>query len=109
MVIHDEETLTAALSLIDQEPLRYSDEFAYIVVTDPTTLERLARRAFERNDIAVVAHVGHELSMEEHAKERTKIRKARREQEKTGTQEFFREHPERVEQARKRFEKRGLL
>jgi len=109
MVVHDEATLVEALSRLDEGPLRYSDTYAYVVISDPSTLERLVHSAFSRDDIAIVAAVGHELSMEEHAKELTRVRKQRREREKLGTQEFFREHPEAVDKVRRGAEKRGDL
>ena len=109
MIIHDEESLEEALLLVEQGPIRYSDEYAYIIVNSPETLKYNVMRAFGRNDIAIVAPVGDESLMEVHHAERLKVMARRRVEEKKGVQEYFREHPERVEKIKGYAEKRGQL
>ena len=95
MIVHDEETLEEALQLLEsQGPLHYSDEYAYIIITTPETLELQCRRAFGRNDIAVVVPRGEESAMEDYTKMRVIIRKRRSEEEKRRVREWVKEHPE---------------
>ena len=110
MIVHNEETLHEALQLLESNgPVRYSDEYAYIIITTPETLELQARRAFDRNDVAVVVSRGQEREMEDHAKARPSIRKQRAEDEKRRIKAWVREHPEVVEKIEEslRKEKKG--
>ena len=107
MIIHDEETLNEALQLLESSgPLRYSDEYAYVVVVTPETLESQCRRAFDRNDIVVVVPLGSESGMEDHAGARLSIRRRRAEDEKKAMKTWIREHPEVVEKIKKSLKKR---
>jgi len=97
MVIHDDGTLEEALLLVDSGPVRYSDQYAYIIVTNRDTLEGRARTTLECGDVAVVVPVGMESEMENHdvALKRVKVQRKRREQR--AARAYFREHPELLE------------
>jgi len=101
MVIHDEATLDEALLLTDSGPVRYSDEYAYIIITNRDTLESKARSALSRGDIAIVVARGMESEMEDHFVELGKVRGRRKRQEQKDIREYFRTHPERVEKVEK--------
>lgn len=94
MIIHNEDTLEEAVVLVQQGPIRYSDEWAYRTVTTVELLRSLATQALNRGDIAIVAPVGQERAMEEHASTRRAIRLQRREQEKVAVKTWVAEHPE---------------
>lgn len=94
MVIHDENTLEEGIVMVQQSPIRYSDEFSYRTVTTVDLLRSLASPALERGDIAIVVPLGQESSMEEHAPTRRAFREQRREQEKLSTRRWVAEHPE---------------
>ena len=94
MIIHDEDTLQQALTLVEQSPVRYSDQFAYVIVSSPGSLEKAARIALERNDIAIVVPVGQESTMEEHCRERPRILARRTRQELKAVRRWISEHPE---------------
>jgi len=95
MVIHDEDTLEQALSLLATDgSVRYSDTFSYVIITTPETLEKQVRSAFDRGDIAIVCPVGQERSMEVHSVELGRVKARRRVQEKKEFQEFMRSNPE---------------
>jgi len=103
VIVHDESTLNEALQVLEsQGPVRYSDQYAYVIVTTPETLEMLSRRAFDRNDVVVVAPRGQESGMEDQAKVRVTIRKQRAEEEKRKIREWVKEHPEQVEKFERR-------
>ena len=103
MIVKDEETLVQVLQLIEASgPVRYSDEYAYVIITTPETLELQCRRAFGRNDIAVVVPCGSESEMEDYARARSRIRKQRAEDEKKRIKEWVREHPEVAEKIEKK-------
>ena len=94
MIVHDESTLDEALQMLEsQGPVCYSDQYAFVIVTTPETLEMLCRRAFDRNDIVIVAPRGQEQEMEHHATELPRIRKRRAEEEKRKIKVWVREHP----------------
>ena len=98
MIVHNEETLNQALQMLEsQGSVRYSDEFAYVIITTPGTLEMQCRRAFERNSIAIVVPLGQERIMEAHSEVLKAVRKRRVEEEKKRMQKWVREHPEEVE------------
>jgi len=97
MIVHDESTLDEALQMLEsQGPVCYSDQYALVTVTTPETLEMLCRRAFDRNDIAIVAPRGKEHEMEVHSRVLPRIRKERAEEEKRRIKEWVREHPDEV-------------
>ena len=102
MIVHDESTLQEALQLLESRGLvRYSDEYAYIIITTPGTLELLCRRAFNRNDIAIVVPRGEEQTMEDHSRERPGVRRRRARDEKKAIRAWVREHPEQVQKIEK--------
>ena len=94
MIVHDEDTLQQALSLVEQGPVRYSDQHAFVIFSEPGQLEYSARRALERSDIAVVVPVGQERAMEVHAIERPKILARRKRQELKDVRAWIAAHPE---------------
>ena len=94
MIVHDEDTLQQALTLIEQSPVRYSDAYSYIVYSGPLQLEFALRRALERDDIAIVVPVGQEQSMENHAQELVKVKVRRKRWELKNVRKWISEHPE---------------
>ena len=105
MIVHDEETLEEALQMVGTEgSVRYSDQYAFVIVTAPETLEMLCRRAFDHNDIAIVVPRGQEHEMEVHSTELPKVRRWRAEEEKRKIKEWVREHPEQVEKFERRLQ-----
>jgi len=94
LIIHNEDTLQQALTLVEQGPIRYSDQFAFVVVSSPGTLENLSRNALGRNDIAIVVPLGQEALMEEHARERPRVLAQRKRQELKDVRRWISEHPE---------------
>ena len=103
MVVKDEPTLHEALQMLEsQGPVRYSDQYAFIVITTLETLELQCRRALDRNDIAIVVPRGHEREMEDYSQNLSKIRKQRAEEEKERIKEWIKEHPDAVEKFKKR-------
>ena len=94
MVIHDEDTLQQALILAEQTPVRYSDQYSYIVYSKPFQLEYALRRALERGDIAIVVPVGQERAMEEYSRELRRVKEQRRREELRGVKKWISEHPE---------------
>lgn len=94
MIVHDEDTLQQALSLVEQGPVRYSDEYAYVIVSSPGSLKKAAGTALERGDIVVVVPVGQEYRMEDHAKERPKVLERRKRRELKDVRKWISEHPE---------------
>lgn len=106
MIVHDEETLQSALQTLESRgSLRYSDQYAYIIVTTPETLELLCRRAFDRNDVVVVVPRGEERSMEVHTVAQKTIRKKRADEERKRVREWAREHPTEVEGYKRRLQR----
>ena len=102
MIVHNEETLVEALQMIEsQGAVRYSDEYAYIIITTPETLELQCRRALARNSIAIVVPRGHESEMEDHTTNLRVIKKRRAMEEKKMIKEWVREHPEVVAKFKK--------
>lgn len=104
MIVHDEETFEAALQMLATSPegVRYSDRFAYVIVTTPETLEYLCSRALARNDIAIVVPRGHESEMEDYSRSLERVREKRERKEKTEVKEWIREHPEVVAKIKKK-------
>jgi len=96
MIVHDDETLEEALQMLASSPegVRYSDQYAYVIVTTPETLELQCRRALGRNDIAVVVPRGQEREMEVHARELPRVKEKRAREEKKRFKEWMKEHPE---------------
>lgn len=94
MIIHNEETLEEAILLVGQGPIKYSDEYSYRTVTSERQLRGLVAQAFGRKDIAVVAPVGQERSMEVHSMARRAIKTARAEAEKGAIKQFLAANPE---------------
>jgi hypothetical protein len=97
VVIHDEQTLEEALLLVDRGPVRYSDRYVYVVVTNRDTLERRARSALGRDDIVVVVPVGMESEMESHDAALRRVKAQRKRQEQKEVREFLRAHPKLLE------------
>ena len=105
MIVQDEETLEVALQLLGSEgPIRYNDQYAYIIITTPETLELQCRRALARNDIAVVVPRGHEHEIEDYRSSVRRVRRERAEEEKKKIKEWVREHPKAVERFKERME-----
>lgn len=104
MIIKDEETIEEALQMLAVSPqgVRYSDRYAYIIVTVPETLELLCRRALAHGDIAVAVPLGHESGMENYTASLRNVRVARAREEKKKIKEWVREHPEVVEKIEKK-------
>ena len=98
MIVHDESTVEEALQMLAASPegVRYSDQFAYIIITTPGTLEGQCSRALARNDIAIVAPHGRESEMENYNRELPKVRKWRAKEEKRKIKEWVEEHPVQV-------------
>ena len=106
MIVHDEESLNEALLLAESGPVRYSDCFAYVIITSVNTLEARCRVALRRGDIVVVVPQGMESEMEDYPSALRRIKERRRRQEQKDIREFFREHPEKVEKVEKYLKKR---
>ena len=104
MIVHDEETLEEALQVLASSPegVRYSDEYAYIIINQSHVLEDFGMKALRRNDIAIVVPLGHEGGMENYAQNVTKIRRKRAEVEKENIKKWVSEHPEAVEKVGKK-------
>ncbi len=104
MVVHDEETLEEALQMLETSPegVRYSDEYAYIIIKQPHVLEDFGMKALRRNSIAVVVPYGRESEMEDYSRNVTRIRRKRAVKEKENIKEWVREHPEAVERVEKK-------
>ena len=94
MIVHNEDTLQQALTLVEQSPVRYSDQYAYVVVSSLNSLEKLCRSALGRKDVAVVVPVGQESSMEEHVRVKLRILDQRKRQELKDVKKWIAEHPE---------------
>jgi len=93
MIVHNEETLEEALQMVRAEgSVRYSDRYAYIIITSPETLEYLSRKALRRGDVAVVHPLGAEG--ESHTQALAKVKKQRVAEEKKKIREWVKEHPE---------------
>ncbi len=107
MVVYDEETLNEALALAAIGPVRFSDTYMFVIITEPSTLETRCRTALGRGDIAIVAPVGTESTMEDHTTALRRVKARRKVQEKKDVQTFFREHPDKVEKVEKRLRKEG--
>ena len=109
MIVHDEGTLEEALQILAASPegVRYSDEYAYIIITQPHVLEDFCTRALRRNDIAIVVAYGHESEMESHARNVGRIRRKRAEDEKESIKRWVREHPEAVERVERKMKRTG--
>lgn len=104
MIVHNEETLEEALQMLaaSSSGIRYSDEYAYIIINQPEVLEDFCGRALRRNDIAVVVPYGRESEMEDYSRNVHRIRKQRAEEEKENIKKWVREHPEAVAKFEKR-------
>ncbi len=107
MVVHDEETLSEALLLVDSGPIRYSDEYAYTVITNRDTLEARCRSVLERGSVAVIVPLGMESEMEDHSASLRRVQKQRKLGEQKVIREYIREHPERVEKVEEHLKKKG--
>jgi len=93
MIVNDEETLEEALQMIQAEgKVRYIDQFSYIIITTPETLEYQCQHALERGDIAVVHPLGAEG--ESYTLALARVKKQRAGEEKRKIREWVREHPE---------------
>lgn len=106
VVVHDEETLEKALHMLRTEgSVRYSDEYAYVIVTNPESLEALCGRALKRESIAIVVPRGRESEMENFFTELSKVRRERAREEKRKIREFMAEHPKVVKRIEERLKK----
>lgn len=94
MIIHNEGTLEEAVALVRQEPVRYSDYYAYRIVSSEELLRNLSLQALSRGDVAVVVLVGQEGSMEGHPAALKRIKAQRRETETQAVRAWVRAHPE---------------
>lgn len=94
MIIHNEETLEEGVALVKQGSVRYSDQYSYRLVTSEALLRTLALQALSRDDVAVVAMLGQERSMENHALALRTTKAQRRETETQAVKTWVREHPE---------------
>lgn len=67
MIVKDEETTKQALQILNSSgAVRYSDEYAYVVITTSETLEYQCSRAVARGGIAIVVPHDHESEMEDY-------------------------------------------
>ena len=95
MIVKDEESIEQALQMLAAEgTVRYSDQYSYIIITTPETLEYQCQRALARDDIAIVVPRGRESEMEDHTQALTRVKKQRAEEEKKKIREWVKEHPE---------------
>jgi len=96
MIVHDVESIEQALQMLAASPegVRYSDQYSYIIITTPETLEYQCLSALARDDIAIVVSRGHESEMEGHTAALTRIKRQRVREEKRKIKEWIREHPE---------------
>lgn len=94
MIVHDSETMEDAMALVGQGPVRYSDTFAYVIVTIPSSLEKLLTSALERDDVAIVVLKGMESTMEVHSNVLARVQKQRRVKELKDVRAYMGEHPE---------------
>ena len=93
MIVHDEETLEAALAMLAASGVvRYSDEFSYRTITSPEQLEHLCLAALEEGDVAVVA--SDIAQMEEHGATLRLVKKRRAQEERRKIREWVKQHPE---------------
>jgi len=99
MIVKDEESIEEALQIMTASPggVRYSDEYSYITIKTPGTLELQCRRALARNSIAIVVTKGLEREMEDHGYYLRIVRKQRAEDEKKAIKEWVRDNPRAVE------------
>lgn len=106
MVVHDEETIEGALLLLrERDVVRYVDQYAYILISDPLTLEDRCQAAVGRGDIAVVVPKGMEPTLENYDTELRRVRERRKKQEAVDIREYFHEHPDKVDKVRKYLKK----
>lgn len=84
--------------------VRYSDHYAFIIITTPETLELQCRRALTRNDIAVVVPLGREREMENYTTTLRNVRVERARAEKRRIKEWMEAHPEVVTKIEKKLE-----
>ena len=94
MIVHNEDTLQQALILAEQTPIRYSDQYSYIVYSKPFQLEYALRRALGRGGIAIVVPVGQERVMEEYSVALRRVKEQRRRKELRDVKTWISEHPE---------------
>jgi hypothetical protein len=94
LVVHDEDSLEAAVVLVLQGPIKYSDEYAYRTVSSERALRSMAANAFARGDVAVVASLGQEHLMEVHSVARRLVREQRNARERAAVKRFLAENPE---------------
>lgn len=99
MIVHNEATLDEAVALVLEGTIKYSDEFQYRTVTTEEHLRGLASQAFSRNDVAIVAPLGQERTMEVHSVARREVRVMRAELEKVAIKKFLDDNPE-IKQAK---------
>ena len=93
MIVHDEETLEQVLQMARAEgAVRYSDAYAYTVITTPETLEYQCTKALERGDIAIVHPL--DVEGEDYTQALAKVKKQRIIDEKKRIREWVKEHPE---------------
>lgn len=105
MIVHDEDTIEEALQMLSAEgSVRYSDEYAYIIINQPRVLEDFCGKALRRNSIAVVVPLGHESEMEDYARNVGRVREQRAEEEKRKIKAWVKEHPEAVERVGRKME-----
>ncbi len=104
MIVHTEDLIDEALQMFATSPrgVRYSDQYAYTIITTSETLEHLLKRALTRNDIVIVVPLGMEREMEDYASNALRIREERVRTEKEQIRKWVQEHPDAV----KKFEKR---
>ena len=102
MVVHDEESLEAALLLVADGPVRYSDEYMYCIYADRDTLESRLRSVLERDDVAVIVPLGSALL--DHRVALRGVREQRKREERKRVKEYIREHPGVVARVKKLME-----
>ena len=94
MIIQDEGSLEEALQLVEMGPVRYSDRYSWTVMSSSGTLEKQATAALNRGEIAIVAPVGQEKTMEEYDPTVRKVLAQRKREEMKKVRAWVAQHPE---------------
>jgi len=94
LIIQDEGSLEEALQLVEMGPVRYSDRYSWTVMSTSGALKKSGMAALERGEIAIVAPVGQEKTMEEYNPTVRKVLAQRKRDEMKKVRAWVSEHPE---------------